>query len=156
MNRLNPLGGALIGLGSLAALLVTVAAYLDAADPEKDLAAAPPTGFALYYHAHVTSVYDGDTITCRTQLGRHLSIANDKIRLYGLNAPETNEPGGKAARDWLRKRITGYPVVLQAIENDKAGKYGRLIAIVWLQEGNRWKNINRELIETGHAVPKQY
>ena len=40
------------------------------------------------YNAFVTSVYDGDTITCNIDCGFGVILQKQKIRLYGLNTPE--------------------------------------------------------------------
>ena len=40
------------------------------------------------YKANVTAVYDGDTCTVDIDLGLHTWVRNEKIRLYGINAPE--------------------------------------------------------------------
>lgn len=40
------------------------------------------------YQIKVTDVYDGDTITCDINLGFNLDLKQQKIRLYGINAPE--------------------------------------------------------------------
>jgi micrococcal nuclease len=45
--------------------------------------------FRFYeYKAFVTSVYDGDSITCDLDLGLNVWLKNQKIRLLGIDTPE--------------------------------------------------------------------
>ncbi len=96
-----------------------------------------------------------------------------KIRLYGLNTPETRGPkakvegeAGRAAtqfvKDWLAKHCPedhdGLPMVmLRSHDGDKLdpGKYhGRWIAEVW--DPTRTHSLNEDLISSGHAERLDY
>jgi len=100
------------------------------------------------YRAVVTDVYDGDTITCDIDIGFGIWLRKQKIRLYGINAPEVRGESkelGLIARDYLRKRILDKDVELQTFK-DKKGKYGRWLAIVYLEEEDMNAClVNREL-----------
>jgi micrococcal nuclease len=106
------------------------------------------------YKANVTKVYDGDTITCDIDCGFGVVLMKQKIRLYGLNAPEvrgvSNEQG-IITRDKLRERILDKEIRLKTIK-DKKGKYGRYIATVYLDS----ENINDWLVENNLAVKAEY
>ncbi|MDD5597757.1 MAG: thermonuclease family protein [Victivallaceae bacterium] len=83
-------------------------------------------------------IVDGDTILLRRK--NQLTT----VRLWGIDAPEKKQPGGKAATSFLvrligRKRVK---VVLHGY-----GKYGRVIGKVYYQG----KFINLEMIKAGHA-----
>ena len=102
-----------------------------------------------YYKADVIKVYDGDTITVNISLGMGVWLYKQKIRLYGINAPEMRGPEkveGKKSRDWLRERILGKEIILKTIK-DKTGKYGRLLGEIWFEN----ENINDLLVENGMA-----
>lgn len=106
------------------------------------------------YKANVTKVYDGDTITCDIDCGFGVVLMKQKIRLYGLNAPEVrgdSKEQGIISRDKLRERILNKEIRLKTIK-DKKGKYGRYIATVYLDT----ENINDWLIETNLAVKAEY
>ena len=106
------------------------------------------------YHALVTGVYDGDTITVDIDLGLNVWVRGEKLRLHRINAPELRgeeRPRGLASRDWLRERILNQPVVIETIR-DRKGKYGRYLAEIWLAD----ENINDALVEQGLAVYKRY
>lgn len=54
------------------------------------------------------------------------------VRLLGCAARELADPGGTAARDWLRGLLpAGAPVVLGTVKPDKYG--GRVDAAVWYE-----------------------
>jgi endonuclease YncB( thermonuclease family) len=91
----------------------------------------------------VEYIYDGDTIKLTD--GR-------KIRLLGINTPEiegyskASEPGGEAARDWLRARL-GHQKVRLEWDTERQDKYRRWLAHVFDKEGH----INLDLVSAGLA-----
>lgn len=100
----------------------------------------------------VTKVSDGDTIRVTDNLGTMV-----KIRLYGIDAPETTkrnkktgkiskpgQPYGEGAYQALRQKVKLQQVRCDVYDIDK---YRRLVAVVWL--GSR--DINREMIAEGYA-----
>ena len=106
------------------------------------------------YKANVTKVYDGDTITCDIDCGFGVVLMKQKIRLYGLNAPEVrgdSKEQGIISRDKLRERILNKEIRLKTIK-DKKGKYGRYIATVYLDT----ENMNDWLVENNLAVKAEY
>ena len=117
---------------------------------------------SLYiYKAYVTSVYDGDTITCVVDCGFNLGIQKTKIRLYGINTPELrgdDRDMGIFVRDELRKKILNKHVFLKTIK-DKKGKYGRFLGKIYIKytdENNKdsidYLCINDWLLEKNYAV----
>lgn len=121
------------------------------------------------YQAQVTKVYDADTITADIDLGFHTWRLNEKLRLYGINAPEIRSNANKkitseekqrglAARDALRTRILNKPVTLCTIKasnkrrEDKRGKYGRYLAKIYIDG----ENINDWLVAKGFAEYHDY
>lgn len=112
--------------------------------------AGPDCG--LYqYRADVTEVYDGDTVTVDIDLGFDVWLKRQKLRLYGIDAPEMRgpeNPEGTVSRDALREQILGKEVMLCSHKDEK-GKYGRYLSTIWLGD----LDINRWLVEEGYAVP---
>jgi len=112
-----------------------------------------------HYRAVVRKVYDGDTCTVDIDLGLGSWFHGEKLRLYGINAPEVRgveRPTGLRSRDFLRSQIQGKEVILQTIK-DKKGKYGRYLANIWLEdESGNLSNVNDLLVQQGYAVYKEY
>ena len=90
------------------------------------------------YLAYVTKVIDGDTFI----------ISNRRIRLAGINAPESDTPQGKSATAYLRQLIEDQQVTINTVAIDT---YGRSIANVWRYVDRLY--INQEMIDSGHAEP---
>ena len=113
----------------------------------------------FHYRAVVTSVYDGDTCTVDIDLGLHIWLRGEKLRLFGINAPEMRGPEkieGRKSRDYLRSLIDGREIVIKS-HRDKKGKYGRYLAELFLlQEDGKWLDINQDLVDQGFAVHKIY
>lgn len=111
------------------------------------------------YKAHVTAVYDADTITVDIDLGFHTWIKDERIRLARIDAPEVRgkeKVEGKQARDWLRDKILGKEILLRTIRSkkgaDSKGKYGRYLGEVMIND----VNMNDELVRVGHAEYRDY
>lgn len=68
------------------------------------------------------------------------------IRLAYVDAPEFDQPGGREAKDALRKlAFQGRRGVgLRAVKDDR---YGRTVAVVW----SAGRTLNEELVRSGHA-----
>ena len=100
----------------------------------------------------VTKVSDGDTIHITTPEQTKL-----KVRLYGIDAPETSkinrktghvhqpgQPYGKESWKALKEKIMGKKVKLEILDIDK---YRRMVGMVWLDD----RNINLEMVREGYA-----
>ena len=122
-----------------------------------------------HYMAKIRSVYDADTCTVDIDLGLGTWLRGEKIRLYGINAPEMRgpeKPRGTVSRDFLRGKIARKTVLLETLKltrkqqderRSKKGKFGRYLATVWLEETkDTWTNINDLLVQQGYAVYKNY
>jgi micrococcal nuclease len=102
------------------------------------------------YNAYVTDVYDGDTITVDIDLGFGIKITNQKIRLFGINAPELKgktKAEGIKSRDKLTKLILNKQVKIETIK-DKKEKYGRLLGKIWIED----TMVNDVLLKEGFAI----
>jgi micrococcal nuclease len=111
------------------------------------------------YKAEVTSVYDGDTITVDIDLGLHIWIKDEKIRLSRINAPEirgSERPKGLLSRDFLREQILNKEITINTIK-DRKGKYGRYLGEIWINGKNgKQININDLMVEKGFAKYQEY
>jgi len=113
-------------------------------------AGAGPECGLFQYRARIVAVYDGDSVTADIDLGFNTWRHGEKLRLFGIDAPEmrgANKPAATLSRDRLRRRILGKDVMVCSIK-DKTGKYGRYLAVLW--DGD--DNVNDWLIHEGLAV----
>ena len=110
------------------------------------------------YNAVVVGVYDGDTITVDVDLGLHAWVRGEKLRLYGINAPEvrgSERQEGLRSRDWLRDRLPiGQAIRINTVK-DRTGKYGRYLAIVYADRETEI-SVNCELVTAGLASYAEY
>jgi micrococcal nuclease len=86
----------------------------------------------------VVGVTDGDTVTLlvnQTPL---------KIRLYGIDAPETKQSYGNKSKQALASMVFGKVITLKKTGNDK---YGRTLGIIHYRD----TDVNAKMIEGGWA-----
>lgn len=89
----------------------------------------------------VLSVHDGDTLTvapCRAE-------TPVVVRLYGIDAPEDDQPGGEVSTAFLRSHLpVGAEIEIIPFDRDR---YGRTVALV-VNEG---RTLNGEIVRAGLA-----
>jgi hypothetical protein len=94
----------------------------------------------------VTNVVDGDTIDIADSEG-----ATSRVRLIGIDAPETGACGGEAATIAMVALVLGKPVALSpGGDGEDVDRYGRLLRYVD-QDG---RDAGLELITEGHAIAR--
>ena len=81
-------------------------------------------------------VIDGDTI----------QIKGTRIRLAGIDAPELNQPWGKAAK-YAMVRLCKGKIVSAHLTGEES--YNRKVAICYLSDG---RDIGAEIIKQGYAL----
>lgn len=89
------------------------------------------------FSGRVTRIVDGDTFW--------ISGQDVRIRIWGLDAPETNEPGGAAATAELTRLIAGQTLNCRQRDIDR---FGRIVGQCFLPNG---RDITREMISSGTA-----
>ena len=99
--------------------------------------------FPRTFTARVTYVCDGDSIWVKPRWNRHT-----KLRLIGMDAPETEQAFGRDATETLRRKIAGETVTVTAVGVDP---YGRLISRILLGR----TDISEFMIKEGLAWPYQ-
>ena len=102
----------------------------------------------------VVRVIDGDTIVV------HINGVDEKIRLIGVNTPETVDPRktvecfGKEASSFTKQLLENKFVRLEGDNSqDNRDKYKRLLRYVFLEDGMLF---NKELIAEGYAYEYTY
>ena len=109
------------------------------------------------YKAHVVKVIDGDTVDVDIDLGFGIVLANERVRVMGIDTPESRtrdkveKKFGLASKAKL-KSLLGKTGVLKTQVNkhgeDMKGKFGRILGDFVVDD----KMATEILIETGHAV----
>jgi endonuclease YncB( thermonuclease family) len=93
----------------------------------------------------VRAVYDGDTVLLATREESRL-----KVRLYGIDAPETTKPNtpgqpfGEVSKRTLMYKIMGRQVSAEIVDIDQ---YKRAVAVIRYAG----RDINREMVAEGMA-----
>lgn len=122
-------------------LLLLVLSAFDSCD-------SPKAKNRKYYR--VVKIVDGDTfwVDDGSERGR-------KIRLIGVDAPETRRTGGKEvgfygqeSKNYLTRLILDKEVRLE-YDADPKDRYGRTLAYVYLRDGTF---VNAELVKRGYAM----
>lgn len=104
------------------------------------------------YRARIVSIYDADTVRADIDLGFGAWLANQPLRIYGIDAPERGTPEGglaKAAAERLLAIEPGQAITITTLK-DKTEKYGRYLAKITLPNGEDYATL---LIAEGYAVP---
>tara|TARA_R110002020_G_scaffold449323_1_gene662413 strand:+ start:136 stop:552 length:417 start_codon:yes stop_codon:yes gene_type:complete len=109
------------------------------------------------YRATVTRVIDGDTVDCDIDLGFSVVLTKQRIRLYGIDTPESRtrdkeeKKYGLLSKAFLQDSIdkAGDSLTIQT-HKDGRGKFGRILGQLIDSDGNC---INDIMCEVGHAAP---
>lgn len=89
----------------------------------------------------VTKTIDGDTFDLNN---------NERVRMSGINTPETGECYYQEAKDKLAELILHKEIYLEKDRSDK-DKYGRSLRYVYLNESADEIFVNSILVEEGYA-----
>ena len=99
-------------------------------------APVPAEGFI----AKVIGISDGDT--CDVLTADRKTI---RLRWNAIDAPETGQPFGNNAKQWVSDRIGGKMVRVVELDRDR---YGRIVAEIYEADGT---SVNVELVRAGLA-----
>jgi micrococcal nuclease len=116
--------------------VVALAACVGYANLPGDAGGGAPTG-AESFTGRVTRVVDGDTFW--------ISSASERIRVWGLDAPEVDMPGGSQATAALSSLISGQQLTCRQRDIDR---YGRIVGQCFLPDG---RDITTVMIASGTA-----
>ena len=90
-----------------------------------------------------------------------------RVRLLGIDTPESRTSdreekkygllSKKKLKEWCLKAIASekddIEIELRCPEKDSRGKFGRILAEVWVSEDGQWTNVNKWMCDEGYAVP---
>ena len=107
------------------------------------------------YECEIVRVVDGDTVDVTLDLGFDI-LYNNRIRLYGINTPESRtrdleeKKRGLAAKDRVKELCpVGSSITLKTTK-DGRGKFGRILGEIFVP--GAVQSINQLLVEEGHAL----
>ena len=109
------------------------------------------------YKATITRIIDGDTVDCDIDLGFKVILAKQRIRLYGMDTPESRtrdkveKKYGLLAKKFLVEFIEAedYKITIETSKSGR-GKFGRILGKLMNADG---VCVNDLMCEVGHAVP---
>ena len=127
---------------------------------------AQPTCEYIYKVSSLEKVVDGDTIDVTIDLGFDV-CTRQLVRLLGSDTPEsrTSDPtekvyglmSKKKLKEWCLRAVESekddIEIELRCPESDSRGKFGRILAEVWVCEDGQWTNVNKWMCDEGYAVP---
>ncbi len=96
----------------------------------------------------VTSVPDGDSLW--VALSPNRGERTYPVRLFGIDAPERDQAYGQQAQWELRKLVERHTegLLMEVLDVDR---YNRLVALLYFPSADRYRSINRIMVEQGHA-----
>ena len=120
----------------------------------------------IYRVSSLEKVVDGDTIDVSIDLGFDV-CTKQRVRLLGIDTPESRTRdleekkfgllSKKKLREWCLKAVASekddIEIELRCPEKDSRGKFGRILAEVWVSEDGEWTNVNKWMCDNGFAVP---
>ena len=120
----------------------------------------------VYRVSSLERVVDGDTIDVTLDLGFDV-CTRQRVRLLGIDTPESRTSNAEEKKfgllskqklkEWCMKAVASddddIEIELRCPEKDSRGKFGRILAEVWVREGDRWTNVNKWMCDEGYAVP---
>ena len=110
------------------------------------------------YKCKILRVVDGDTVDVDIDLGFGVWMRNQRIRMYGIDAPEsrtsnqTEKVYGVASKRFLEGMCDDKNGLVLRTHKDKKGKFGRILGELWRTTDYADQSINEYMIEKYHAV----
>lgn len=112
----------------------------------------PQDDSALYwYEVDVERCVDGDTFVASLSFGFGLLRKKQYFRLALIDTPERGQLGFDEATEFLKSRIDGKRILINSAR-DTSGRYKRIVCQIFVDG----ENVNRQLLEAGHAKLVNY
>ncbi len=109
------------------------------------------------YKAKILKVLDGDTVDIDLDLGFNIVLANQRVRMAGIDTPEsrTTDSEEKVRGQLSKKKLTdklpvGSWVRIETQKSDSNDdKFGRILAVFIMEDGT---SLNQWMIDNNYAV----
>lgn len=98
----------------------------------------------------VQRVVDGDTVRVSRKGFWRFLLGGDPlvIRLYAMDAPESDQKGGRESTRALRRMLRGRGLMLEVRDYDR---YDRLVGLLYHRKNGRERSVNLRMVEEGWA-----
>ena len=114
------------------------------------------------YNCKIRRVVDGDTVDVDIDLGFGIWIHNERVRLYGIDTPESRtrdleeKKAGLFAKDVVLHYLPEGSKQVLRTHKDKVGKYGRVLGefVIYDSLADRQTTINQFMID--HKIGVEY
>lgn len=109
------------------------------------------------YNCIITRVVDGDTVDVDIDLGFGVTLRQQRIRLYGIDAPEsrTSDPEEKIYGIYSKKyveRLLPVGSKQTLISMEYKGKYGRILGDFIIESGGTIATLCNQMVADNVAV----
>ncbi len=114
------------------------------------------------YNCIIKRVVDGDTVDVDIDLGFGIWVHNQRIRLSGIDAPETRTRNleekalGFKTKEFVENALPLHSTqTLICTQYNSSGKYGRIIGTfkVYDPQSDSWSDLSTVLLTEGLAKP---
>ena len=110
------------------------------------------------YKCKINKVLDGDTVDIDLDLGFNIVLANQRVRMAGVDTPESRttnkeeKPRGVLSKKKLAEKlpIGSWQVIETQRSDNNDDKFGRILGVFILEDGTK---VNDWLIQNNYAVP---
>jgi micrococcal nuclease len=128
------------------------------------------------YKCKINKVLDGDTVDIDLDLGFNIILANQRVRMAGVDTPESRttnkeeKPRGLLSKKKLAEKLPvgSWQIIETQRSDNNDDKFGRILGIFILEDGtkvNDWliannyavayKDENKELTQADHQANKK-
>ena len=112
------------------------------------------------YNCRIVKVVDGDTIDVDIDLGFDILLSNQRIRLKGIDTPESRtrdleeKKFGLLDKEMVKSYCKLGENVTLRTSKDERGKFGRILGefMVYHASTDRYTSLNTLLVDEGYAV----
>jgi micrococcal nuclease len=110
------------------------------------------------YKCKINKVLDGDTVDIDLDLGFNIILANQRVRMAGVDTPESRttnkeeKPRGILSKKKLAEKLPvgSWQVIETQRSDNNDDKFGRILGVFILEDGTK---VNDWLIKNNYAVP---
>jgi micrococcal nuclease len=110
------------------------------------------------YKCKINKVLDGDTVDIDLDLGFNIVLANQRVRMAGVDTPESRtsnkeeKPRGLLSKKKLAEKLPvgSWQIIETQRSDNNDDKFGRTLGVFILEDGTK---VNDWLIKNNYAVP---